>query len=219
MNDIISNPTIISSPNIVSPIVNETSEILTKTTKNLDLKTLNNVTDITKNKLNESLETVKSINYLNILKYVSIIILLSLLGFNLFKNLGVLVDKIDVAIKYVLSLFGYELVSKPLQSSVVGVNQNTEEIKDENVDMKKVDEDTKMNNTNSLDNILNTTEEKLNIENSQSNNENNVFKSGFCYVGEDRGYRTCVQVGQADKCMSGDIFPSKDVCINPNLRV
>jgi len=43
-------------------------------------------------------------------------------------------------------------------------------------------------------------------------------KSGFCYVGEDRGFRSCVPVKSGDKCMSGDIFPTQAVCINPNLR-
>lgn len=43
-------------------------------------------------------------------------------------------------------------------------------------------------------------------------------KSGWCYIGEDRGFRSCVEVGVNDKCMSGDIFPTKDVCINPSLR-
>lgn len=44
-------------------------------------------------------------------------------------------------------------------------------------------------------------------------------KSGFCLVGEDRGIRSCMKVGEGDTCMSGNIFPSKDVCINPSLRV
>jgi hypothetical protein len=43
-------------------------------------------------------------------------------------------------------------------------------------------------------------------------------KSGYCYVGEDRGFRSCVPVKSGDKCMSGDIFPTQAVCINPNLR-
>ena len=44
-------------------------------------------------------------------------------------------------------------------------------------------------------------------------------KAGYCLVGEDRGIRSCVKVGEGDTCMSGNIFPSKDVCINPSLRV
>ena len=43
-------------------------------------------------------------------------------------------------------------------------------------------------------------------------------KSGYCYIGEDRGFRSCINVGENDQCMSGDIFPSMDICINPNLR-
>jgi hypothetical protein len=44
-------------------------------------------------------------------------------------------------------------------------------------------------------------------------------KAGYCLVGEDRGIRSCVKVGEGDTCMSGNIFPSKDVCINPTLRI
>ena len=43
-------------------------------------------------------------------------------------------------------------------------------------------------------------------------------KSGWCFVGEDRGFRSCALVNEDDKCMSGDIFPSQELCINPNLR-
>jgi len=43
-------------------------------------------------------------------------------------------------------------------------------------------------------------------------------KSGYCYIGDSNGVRTCAKVGVNDTCMSGDIFPSNDICINPNLR-
>lgn len=43
-------------------------------------------------------------------------------------------------------------------------------------------------------------------------------KAGFCYIGEDRGFRSCIKVSEQDTCMSGNIFPSQDICINPNLR-
>ncbi len=44
------------------------------------------------------------------------------------------------------------------------------------------------------------------------------LKAGWCFIGEDRGHRTCGEVGVNDQCMSGDIFPSQELCINPNLR-
>ena len=43
-------------------------------------------------------------------------------------------------------------------------------------------------------------------------------KAGWCYIGDDRGFRTCAQVGVNDTCMSGEIFPSQEICMNPNLR-
>jgi len=45
-----------------------------------------------------------------------------------------------------------------------------------------------------------------------------TLKSGYCYIGADRGVRSCARVGEADKCMSGDIFPTKATCVNPKLR-
>jgi hypothetical protein len=43
-------------------------------------------------------------------------------------------------------------------------------------------------------------------------------KAGWCYIGMDRNTRSCSQVGVNDLCMSGDIFPSQDICMNPSLR-
>jgi hypothetical protein len=43
-------------------------------------------------------------------------------------------------------------------------------------------------------------------------------KSGYCYIGEDRGFRSCIKVGGNDTCMSGDIFPTHAICVNPRLR-
>jgi len=44
-------------------------------------------------------------------------------------------------------------------------------------------------------------------------------KAGWCYIGEERGIRSCMNVGINDQCMSGDVFPTSDVCVNPRLRV
>jgi len=51
-----------------------------------------------------------------------------------------------------------------------------------------------------------------------SSSVHSAGKSGWCFIGEDRGFRSCALVNQDDKCMSGDIFPSQELCINPNLR-
>lgn len=43
-------------------------------------------------------------------------------------------------------------------------------------------------------------------------------KGGYCYIGEDRGFRSCVQVEPSDKCMSGQVFSRHDICVDPTLR-
>jgi hypothetical protein len=47
---------------------------------------------------------------------------------------------------------------------------------------------------------------------------NGSGKAGWCFIGEDREFRTCSQIGENDQCLSGDIFPSQEICMNPNLR-
>lgn len=44
-------------------------------------------------------------------------------------------------------------------------------------------------------------------------------KSGYCYIGTEKGFRSCVYVGKNDTCMSKQIFPTHAICVNPQLRV
>jgi hypothetical protein len=77
---------------------------------------------------------------------------------------------------------------------------------------------------NSLNKALNTSQSSQNSNNNyqadeaSSSIQSGPPKSGWCYIGEDRGFRTCAEVGPNDKCISGDIFPSQDLCVNPSLR-
>jgi hypothetical protein len=41
---------------------------------------------------------------------------------------------------------------------------------------------------------------------------------GYCFIGSDNDVRTCAPVGKNNKCMSGDIFPSLEICMDPKLR-
>ena len=43
-------------------------------------------------------------------------------------------------------------------------------------------------------------------------------KSGFCYIGEENGIRSCVRVDEHDVCNSGKIYQTKAICQNPRLR-
>ena len=69
-------------------------------------------------------------------------------------------------------------------------------------------------NLNPAVNTLNNKIDKV----STYNKEQNVTENGFCYIGYDDGQRDCVDVYAGDVCMSGEIFPTLDICINPRLR-
>lgn len=77
---------------------------------------------------------------------------------------------------------------------------------------------------NTLNKALNTSAQTRQYDHayvadeSQSKIQRGGGKSGWCFIGEDRGFRSCVEVGPNDQCMSGDIFPTMDICVNPNLR-
>lgn len=42
-------------------------------------------------------------------------------------------------------------------------------------------------------------------------------KIGWCLIGEYANKRGCVSVAESDQCLSGQIFPSKEMCLNPTL--
>jgi hypothetical protein len=42
-------------------------------------------------------------------------------------------------------------------------------------------------------------------------------KNQWCLVGEYNGARGCVSVTEQDKCMSGQVFPTQQMCLNPTM--
>jgi len=51
-----------------------------------------------------------------------------------------------------------------------------------------------------------------NIQKSRSS-----LKTKWCLAGEYQNKRGCISISESDKCMSGQIFPNEELCINPNL--
>jgi hypothetical protein len=81
-----------------------------------------------------------------------------------------------------------------------------------------------------LQRALNDAESHMNEQNQQNEaggiepvdaygSSSTAGKAGYCFIGEEQGQRSCAPVGANDQCMSGDVFPTNDVCMNPNLRV
>jgi hypothetical protein len=42
-------------------------------------------------------------------------------------------------------------------------------------------------------------------------------KTSYCLVGEFQEKRGCIEVGENDLCMSGQLFSSRELCMNPTL--
>jgi len=42
-------------------------------------------------------------------------------------------------------------------------------------------------------------------------------KTNWCLVGEYQGRRGCIEVDDQDKCLSGQVFPSQKMCLNPTV--
>jgi hypothetical protein len=100
-------------------------------------------------------------------------------------------------------------------------NQNAKETKEENEDEYEYEEgvlknDRKIENraqevSNSIKNSIVKKEDKIPEPSSSE-------QHGYCYIGKQNNLRHCAKVSSKSKCMSGDIFPTMDICINPKLR-
>ena len=164
---------------------------------------------------NDSLTS--GINWFSIFKYGLILLILAFLGFNLFNYLGKGFDVIRDFFSPILGWFGYG-VGETTKSIVSTTASGTKSVID-------VTSNTLTSGINVLENELTgkaLRQRKQIPEPDDASSTTQLSKpkskAGFCYIGEDRGFRSCIEVGEGDKCMSGDIFPSMDVCVNPNLR-
>ena len=179
-----------------------------------------------------------------ILRYSLIILILAFLGFNLFTYLGKVTEETADFMKPILSFFGYGASTTIKQTTDVaatgakglidvaaGTVTSGVNILEKGLDAKKTQgqtrnkiDDTTNGPSKSIDQAVSRKQTQPRGEpvpddaGSKTQLSRSSGKSGYCYIGEDRGFRSCIKVGQADMCMSGDIFPSSEICINPNLR-
>jgi hypothetical protein len=180
--------------------------------------------------------------------WIIIILIVAFLGFYILYYLGKGPQDIVHFFKSIISKFTGEVFTSTTKgtSEVGGAIAATamldaNQIKDTHHDMQGKKADSSVGNTsisnaipqtdiaqnNTLNKLLNKTNAEKNIGQTQdyvaddsiSSIQKNQSKSGFCYIGEEKGVRSCMRVSENDKCMSGDIFPTREICINPSLRV
>ena len=165
--------------------------------------------------------------------WLIVIIVLAILGFNVFYYLAAGTQDIHNFFSPVLSLFG-KTTQQVVSTAAVGITGTTNAVAstiNNGLQGAALASNSIENSNNSLANTLNTagltnvndnalgTNTMMKDEDVIPDQATSSFnKEGWCYIGEEKGYRTCAQVGVNDTCMSGDIFPTREICVNPNLR-
>lgn len=168
------------------------------------------------------------------IQYSVIIIIISLLGLNVFGFFENIVENISEMLTQIAAFFGYtlgETIKGAVSTSATGTKGLIDvasgtitggvEILEKGLDKKPRNNRNKIDNSFLDQSVPNNEKPDESPEPDESGSRTQMKstgKSGYCYIGEDRGFRNCIEVGENDKCMSGDIFPSSEICINPNLR-
>jgi hypothetical protein len=183
---------------------------------------------------NTNTASASSFSLSKVFKYLIIILIISILGFNLFNYLGkitqYLTDIFGPSFKTIAGFLGIA-VGETTKTSLDVTSKGTSAVSGSLISGINVLE-SKLAKGISKNNIDNENENRSLYSNSSSTkqvptsddmestiqNNKSINKSGFCYIGTDNGLRHCVNVTESDKCMSGNIFPTKEICINPNLR-
>ena len=165
-----------------------------------------------------------------------IVLLLALIGFNVFTYLDDIVEwfsnTLGAPFRSVSRFLGYA-VADTAQTTVDVTAQGTKSAVDiaagaatSGIDVlqQTIGEGNQANQANqanqdaSLEKALSHAKKQPPQPDDATSRTQRTGKSGFCYIGEDRGFRSCIKVGEQDTCMSGDIFPTQAICINPRLR-
>lgn len=136
---------------------------------------------------------------------------------------------------------GVDVVANTTTSAINTIENTTNTPANTNVKGKNASSSLSINNAQPIQNKKQMDKQINELEESQQNNlqkalddssrpsevrpddslssiQKQTSKAGWCFIGEDRGFRTCSEIGVNDQCMSGDVFPSQEICMNPNLR-
>ncbi len=167
---------------------------------------------------------------MSVVKIFLIIVIIALLGFNVFAYLA---KGTDVFKTFLESYGKYipEGIKKTLNLTEKGAELGLDVAAGTIQDVKKVitketgfkaktwaARDKKLEQSIDAGNFKGLNNFPLDEPDQSNSNIQENGKKGWCYVGTDRTFRSCIKVNESDKCMSGKIFPTKDICINPSLR-
>lgn len=179
---------------------------------------------------------------INMTTIVLIVISLAILGLNIFSYLGEATEKTSGFLRPIVNelynFFGYavtDTAKKTINVSAKGAKLGVDVVAGtatsaiDTTQALALDDDMPVPTENPIPTDVdsnvqrkkeNNKKEKVISDDSQSvfQKSNGSKKTGWCFIGEDKGVRSCIDVRKGDKCVSNEIFPSRELCMNPGLR-
>tara|TARA_Y100000992_G_scaffold301707_2_gene273327 strand:+ start:1606 stop:2214 length:609 start_codon:yes stop_codon:yes gene_type:complete len=171
-----------------------------------------------------------------IISILVFLLILSFLGINLLNMIGNLMENIvnvfGPLVKQILSVFGYTagtIIDKTADVATdvatTGVELAGGSVQSLGHILKDASKDGVSSEAKqSLSQPLNLNSSSiLNNEPSPDSSSNpsqkpiTSNKSGWCLVGEYEGKRGCIEINNATKCLSGQVFPEEKLCLNPTF--
>lgn len=162
----------------------------------------------------------------NMLIYIlAALLIFSFLGINLLNLSGELLQMIanifGPVVNQFLSIFGYSTGQLIDKTTDVAVDTTKVGVDIAGGALHSVGHILKGSSTNDLETSINNSgilPNNAEPDSSESPIQNNIQnKATWCLVGEYQGRRGCVAVKDANKCLSGQLFPDQQTCLNPNL--
>lgn len=167
--------------------------------------------------------SISTFDFKQIFIYTFLLLSILLLIYNSYLYF---VEKTDILAKH----FGIN-ISQYFENTKIGMNKfiqgtkDTIDISKKNIDLSKGNKIHNFKQKSPIEKIsLNKNKktedlEKIETDSSYDSSLKKSQKSGgFCYIGTDKRHRHCVKMTPGDVCASNKIYPTRDICINPNLR-
>jgi hypothetical protein len=164
---------------------------------------------------------------LSLTKLIILIIITSLFGYTIFGYLAEISSVVAKILGYI-TLSGAKLgavaIKKTGETAEAGVDMiagKVEKIEgdgynEETLREKLLKEEKEQQKEKELKKLYLLEKE---VDRGLSNSSVGVKKEGYCYVGVTDGVRGCVKVYKDESCMSGNIYPTQEICMNPDLRL
>lgn len=164
-----------------------------------------------------------------------LILILSFFGINIFTYLSNIVDYITTLLKPLFTKSS-SFISNTLRNILSVSSVGSRQIIDTGSETSKNIIDTSSKGlTSGIDLLENNLKQKKSVVNPENENilsddvknkeqepmpvKSSSLTSGYCFIGKINDIRSCAKVTSKEQCMSGDIYPTKDICINPKLRI